>query len=220
MLANRPTDTPDPELDRSRHPRSHRVWMVLAGLAVVALGIVAAWALVGSVRPHLYAGTVIQGNEPAGSMDGLVFGNGDPVDLVAYNGELVLVYFGYANCPDICPTTLSTVALAMESLEDDLSARTNLIMVSVDPQRDSLDYLRTYTEYFYPTFRGATGSVVNVETVATRYGVFYELGEGEDYTVDHTASLMGIGPSGALQIVWAPDVQAEQLADDIVAILR
>ncbi|MFW2380330.1 MAG: SCO family protein [Acidimicrobiales bacterium] len=207
--------TPTPSPSR-RRTRARQLALLLGAIVVgIALGIFA----LRTFRPHLYAGTVLQGDTPAPSMSGLTLSNGEPVDLATFDGELVLVYFGYANCPDICPTTLSTAAKAVESLDEDDQDRTQLLMVSVDPERDSLEYLGTYTSFFHPRFMGATGAVDDVDRVASQYGIFYQFGEGEDYTVDHTASLMGIDPDGVLRILWSPEVTSEQLAADISQLL-
>ncbi len=200
-------------------PRRRRYRQLGLLLGAVIIGVVLALTLLRTVRPHLYAGTVLQGDTPAPSMNGLMLSGGVPVDLAAFDDEFVMVYFGYANCPDVCPTTLSTAARAVESLSQDQKDRTRLLMVSVDPERDSLEYLETYTSFFHPSFLGATGAVDDVDTVTSQYGVFYQLGEGDDYTVDHTASLMGIDPDGVLRIVWSAEVTSEQLAADIAELL-
>ncbi len=211
----------NPSNDPARVPSRRRRWRRL-GVPLVAavVGVLLALLALQAFRPHLYAGTVLQGDVPAPSMDGLTLSNGEPVDLGAFEDEFLMVYFGYANCPDICPTTLSTAAKAVESLSEDKQERTQLLMVSVDPNRDSLDYLGTYTSFFHPSFLGATGTLEDLDTVASQYGIFYQLGDGEDYTVDHTASLMGIGTDGVLRIVWPPEITSEQLAADIAQLLR
>jgi protein SCO1/2 len=210
----------NPTIDPVRVQRRRRRWLrLLLLLASVIVGVIVALATIQSLRPHLYAGTVLQGDTPAPSMDGLMLSSGGSVDLAAYQNEFLMVYFGYANCPDICPTTLSTAAKAVESLPEDQRKRTQLLMVSIDPGRDSLDYLGTYTSFFHPSFVGATGPVEAVDVVASQYGIFYQFGDGEDYTVDHTASLMGIDPDGVLRILWPPEVTSEQLAADIAQLL-
>jgi protein SCO1/2 len=214
-------DTDDqPEQPPPISARSRR-WITAGALLVVvaALGFLVAKVAVSALSPHLYAGTVLQGDDPAPSMEGLVFTDGAPVDLGAFGGEVLLVYFGYTNCPDVCPTTLATAARAVAGLDPEDRERTRLLMVSVDPARDGPDYLQTYMEFFDPSFLGATGDVDALDVVTSQYGVYYQLGKGEDYTVDHTASIMGIGTDGALRIIWPPDVTAEALTGDIAELL-
>ncbi len=209
--------TPNIEPNRARR-RSGRM-RVLAVVAAVVVGIAFAFLAIRAVRPHLYAGTVLQGDAPAPALEGLVRADGSSVDLADYEGDVLMVFFGYANCPDVCPTTMATAAQAMDSLSAEDRDRTRLLMVSVDPSRDTPEYLETFTSFFHPNFSGATGPVEAIDSAASQYGIFYQLGEGEDYTVDHTASLMGIAPDGVLRIVWPPEVTAEQLAGDIAELL-
>ena len=196
--------------------------ITFAVVLAVGAGVVVSRTAVSAFRPHLYAGTVLQGGTPAPPMDGIHLASGEEVDMNSWGGDVVLVYFGYTHCPDVCPTTLSTAAQAITDLSDKNQERTQLLMVSVDPARDTSDSLQEYVEFFDPDFLGATGDVSDIDRVASQYGVFYELGEGtidEGYTVDHTATLMGIGPDGELRIVWPPDATADQMSSDIKELL-
>ena len=142
--------------------------------------------------------------------------------MADYDGDVVILYFGYTNCPDVCPTTLSTVARAKAGLSADDQERTHLVMVSVDPERDSIDDLQSYVEFFDSDFLGVGGAADDIHTAATRYGIYYVL-NGDDveagYTVDHTANLLAVGPDGALRVIWAPDVTSDDLAADIDELL-
>jgi protein SCO1/2 len=202
--------------------RNRRLRTAVFVVAGVGLGLVVAIALVGRFRPHLYAGTVLQGDEPAPALDGLAYADGTPVDLGAYDGEVVLVFFGYTNCPDVCPTTLADAAGAVERLGTADAARTNLIMVSVDPARDDLATLDEYVAFFDAGFRGAGGTTEAIDRAASAYGVFYRLDEPDasgDYLVDHTGTLMGVGPDGAVRVIWGPGIGPDALAADIEALL-
>ena len=191
-------------------------------LAVVAAGLIAALWAASLFRPHLYAGTVLQGDEPAPSLAELAYADGTPVDLAALDGDVVLVFFGYTNCPDICPTTLADAAAAIDQLDDGEAERVHVIMVSVDPERDGTTTLQDYVGFFDPTFQGAAGTTEAIDRAASAYGVFYQLGEPEadgDYLVDHTGTLMGIGPDGAIRVVWSSGVGPDALAADLDALL-
>jgi len=196
--------------------------VVLVGAAVIA-GLVAARLLVPRLSPHLYSGTVLQQSEAAPPMDGLSFASGESVDLAAFDGDVALVFFGYTNCPDVCPMTLSTVSRALEQMDPDRRQRVHMMMVSVDPDRDGLPSLQEYVGFFNPEFRGIGGPREAIDRAATLYGVYYELdrvdADDDSYLVDHTASLMGIGPDGALRVIWATDVTAEALAADLEELL-
>lgn len=215
--------TPDPHTDstddqparRSRWPR--RVTIVVVVALVVGVG---AWLALGWVQPHPYSGTVMQAPSAAPSMDGLLLSNGTPVDLAAYEGDLLLVYFGYTACPDVCPTTLAQIASARRQLGDDAD-RVRLLLVTIDPERDSLDGLGDYVEAFDPTFEAAGGDLDDIQRVAAQYGIYFAKGDplGDGYAMDHTATVMGIDPDGHLRIVWAPPLDVDRLADDLAALL-
>ncbi len=121
---------------------------VVAGLAVVVLVVPRLWS---AATPHLYAGTVLQQSTPAPSLDDLVFGDGSTVDLTAFDDEVVMLFFGYTSCPDVCPTTLSVASQAMAKLADDEAERVRLIMVSVDPERDDPADVQNYAGFFHPS---------------------------------------------------------------------
>lgn len=217
-----PSATPPTGPPPARSKRRRLLAVAVAGVAVAGVAFLIARLLFGSVTPHFYAGTVLQGATPAAPMDGLVYANGDPVDLADFEDDVVLVYFGYTNCPDICPTLLSAAGFAIDGLSESERERVHLLMVSVDPERDDLASLQEYVEFFHPSFAGVGGDVVDIDRVASLYGVFYSLGEGtaeEGYLVDHTATLAGIAPDGSLRIVWPPNVTAEDLNADMKELL-
>ncbi len=180
-------------------------------------------ALAGSVSPHLYSGTALQDSSPAPELDELEYEDGSAVDLSANLGDVTLLYFGFTNCPDICPTALSDASTALQGLSDDQRERVNLVMVTVDPARDVQPDLQRYVEFFDPTFTSASGSREAIDRAAAKYGVFYELGEGtieSGYNVDHTATMLGIDTTGSLRVVWPPTITPNQLRDDIEELLK
>ncbi len=222
-----PPPPTDPVTGESRRPRRLAVSPLMIGAvaAAVVAGILVARLLVTAFTPHLYVGTVLQGDTPAPDMGGLTFTRtGRPVDPAAFDDDVVLVFFGYTNCPDVCPATMALAAQAVGGLDGDDRARTEVWMVSVDPERDDAASLQTYVEFFDPAFEGVTGPTESIGRVTTNYGVYYQVdptaAEGaDDYLVDHTASLFGIGPDGGLRIVWPPTVTADQLRTDIEELL-
>lgn len=196
---------------------------ILAGLLVV---FVVGPRVLGAATPHLYAGTVLQQSTPAPPLDDLQLGDGSPVDLSAFSGDVVMVFFGYTSCPDVCPTTLSVAAQAVDELEGTDAERVRLIMVSVDAERDDPALVQEYAQFFHPAFLGAGGEADDLLNAATRYGIFYDIGDAEDparpdeYFVDHTSTLMAIDPGGALRVVWAPDATADEIRGDLTALLQ
>lgn len=171
--------------------------------------------------PHSYAGTTFSGQVAAAPLDGLLFDDGQPATLAPFEGDVVMIYFGYTYCPDVCPTTLNTAARAIEDLGD-AGDDVHLIMVTVDPERDGLAELGEYVRFFHPGFLGAGGEVDAIDEVAAQYGVFYQLEEADEdgtYDVNHTASLFGIDRDGNLIVVWPPTVERDDLRADLEELL-
>jgi len=142
--------------------------------------------------------------KPAGQPLGGDFALDSPngkLSLKDYRGKVVLVYFGYTFCPDVCPTSLATMAEAMAALKPDESPRVSGIFISVDPERDTMEILKAYAPFFHPSIAGATGTPEQVAEVARRYGVSYmkqKSVDGRPYTVDHSSYTYVIAPDGRL----------------------
>ena len=172
-------------------------------------------------RPHTFHGTVIQSPSPSFNFK-LSGANGD-VSLNDYRGKLVLIYFGYTFCPDICPATLANVGQALRSLSEKQANDVQLIMISLDPERDTPEKLAEYMNHFYPTFIGITGSDEQLAEVTSLYGIFYQKSPGktaETYLIDHTATLLVIDREGYLKLVFPFGVTVDEIADDLKYMLR
>jgi protein SCO1 len=198
---------------------NRRRWPLVVG--VIGVVIAASILLFSWLRPHTYTGFVLQSPTPAPSMTGLFDHTGAPVDLEAYRGDVVLVYFGYTHCPDVCPTTLATAAKAIEQLGR-RGERVHLLMVTVDPERDTAAYLADYVTFFDARFLGVWGDPDDIAATATLYSVYYQKGEGTvetGYVVDHTATLMAIDPDGFIRVLYTPEHTADQLAVDLEELL-
>lgn len=125
-----------------------------------------------------------------------------PVDLVNLRGQVVLIYFGYTWCPDICPTNLVMIASALKSLQSEELARVQVLFVSVDPERDDVQRLAQYAAYFHPKILGVTGAPEALANIAARYGASFHKVEQPDsamgYAVDHSAETYVLGQDGRL----------------------
>ncbi len=193
-------------------------WVFIIGL-VAGLAIVAFIALP-RLTPHTFYGTLLQSPDKAPGFE-LQTASG-PISLEDLEGKIVLLYFGYTFCPDVCPATLAEVSGAMDKLgrkADDVQ----LIMISVDPGRDTPEMLRDYVTHFHPSFLGATGTEEEIAQIATLYGVFYEKHEGTEatgYLVDHTATVMVIDEEGHLKLVFPFGAPAEEIAEDLEYIMN
>jgi len=133
-----------------------------------------------------------------------------------FRGRFMLVYFGYTNCPDVCPTTLATIAKAMDELGPE-AARIAPLFVTVDPARDTPKALRDYLSAFGPRFIGLTGSPAAVGKVAREYRVFFrkEPGAPGSYAVDHSSTIYLMGPGGVFVTNYDESVGPDGLARDL-----
>ncbi|MES9899669.1 MAG: SCO family protein [Sedimenticola sp.] len=129
-----------------------------------------------------------------------------PVSLKDLHGKVVLLYFGYTKCPDVCPTSLSFMTQALNEMTDDELAKVQGVFVSVDPKRDTVESLKEYVEYFHPNLVGITGTEQEVAEVAALYGAkYYEValeGSAFGYSVNHSAVTYLITPQGDLRFIF------------------
>lgn len=117
-----------------------------------------------------------------------------------FKGKVVALYFGYTFCPDVCPTSLSSLSQALNSFDNSKIDNFVGIFVSVDPQRDKLPNLKEYTQYFHKNFIGATSNKENIDDIVKRYGSYYEKvalkNSAMDYSVAHTSYIYIFDKSG------------------------
>lgn len=149
----------------------------------------------------------------------LIADNGGVLDRSALQGGWTLVFLGFTHCPDICPTTLLTLAQSRKQMRDDV--RLQVLLVSVDPERDTPEVLAEYVRHFDTQFAGATGERDAIERFAAQLGgVFIRtpLAQG-GYTVDHTAALFLLDPQVRLAAVFSAPHDAAVLARDLQRIV-
>ncbi|MCI4410397.1 MAG: SCO family protein [Thiotrichales bacterium] len=145
---------------------------------------------------------VLISNEAPTGGDFTLTGPQGVVSLHDFSGKVVLLYFGYTTCPDICPTNLGNLAEAMHLLTPEEQNQVQVLMITVDPERDTQEKLATYLPYFDKHFIGLTGTPEQIAEVARRYGAVYQkaaIGEGAlGYAVDHSAFTYLINQQGKL----------------------
>ena len=148
--------------------------------------------------------------------------DGKPRTLADFRGKAVVLFFGYTHCPDICPTTLVDMAEVMKKLGAD-AARVQVLFVTVDPERDTPEVLSKYVPAFDPGFLGLRGDAAATQRVAQEFKIFYEKRPGStpsSYTVDHSAQSYVIDPQGRLRLFVRYERIAQDLADDLRALLN
>jgi len=143
-----------------------------------------------------------------------------PVSLSDYKGKVVVLYFGYAYCPDVCPTSLGLLSQALGKLKPEELSNVQALFISVDPERDTVEKLKKYAEAFHSNIKGVTGSPIDIADVTSRYGASYMKVEIPNsalgYAVDHSSKYYLINRNGKLNKL----VDHGTSPNNIVAALR
>ncbi|HKJ25554.1 MAG TPA: SCO family protein [Myxococcota bacterium] len=214
-----------PQAEQSRRIR----WALrIAGAAVVVLGL---W-FVSEVRRSLPpqapevgpAATVLPVPKPLPTFT-LTDDAGEPFTRERLEGHWSFLFFGYASCPSICPITMATLRDLRHELVtgspplDDAQ----VVLVSIDPDRDDPATLHHYVHYFDPTFVGATGEPAEIDRLTRALGVFHQRtpgGSDDDYDFDHSASVLLVDPDASLHAVFSPPIDPAAAAEAFRAIRK
>ncbi len=147
--------------------------------------------------------------------------NGRVRTLADFKGKAVAIFFGYTHCPDVCPTTLSDFARALETLGP-LADRVQVIFVTVDPQRDTPELLKAFVPAFNPGFLGMYGDEATLKQLAKEYKVVYQktsVKAADDYLIDHSAGTYVYDPEGRLRLHVPYGSGPEAIAQDLKTLL-
>ncbi|QJE72024.1 SCO family protein [Aerophototrophica crusticola] len=199
--------------------RARLIRILIASLLGLALAAVVAWWTV--QQDQRRGGTTAGLSVPAVSIGGpfnLVDHTGRPVTNESFAGKYRLVFFGFTNCPDICPTELQVMGAALGELGAD-AARVQPLFVTVDPERDTPQALAEYVALYHPGILGLTGSPSQVDAVVKSYRAHYakvQQGAGAgDYTMDHSTYTYLMGPQGEFLTVFARGTPPAEMAQAI-----
>jgi protein SCO1/2 len=177
-------------------------------------------ALPGSAGKPVFKAVDITGAEYARSLS-LQDPDGRTRTLGEFKGKVVVVFFGYTQCPDVCPATMAELAEVKRSLGAD-GARVQGIFVTVDPERDSAELLKAYTANFGPDIVGLRGTPEQTSAAAKEFKVFFNKVPGKtdtSYTVDHTAGSYVFDAKGRVRLFTRYGTGAQALADDLKVLL-
>ena len=135
--------------------------------------------------------------------------------LQEFRGQVVLIFFGFTQCPDVCPTALARAADALGRLGTD-AQRIQVIFVTIDPERDAPAMLREYTRAFHPSFLGLSGDLATTASLAREFRIFYQkVPTGGSHTMDHTAITYAFDPQGRLRLAIRHEQTAASVAADV-----
>jgi protein SCO1/2 len=181
--------------------------LMLFGLAVAIAALVAVFLLLVKPRLGSYTPYGTQLLSPRAAFDFSLTGpEGQPVGLADFKGKAVYVFFGFVNCPDVCPTTLQELGKVYKALNPAEQSRVQVVLITADPERDTPQRLAQYVKAFSPSFLGLGGSLKDIATTAQGYGVFFEKNQiksPSEYNVAHTASVFLIDPAGNLNLIYS-----------------
>ena len=161
------------------------------------------------------SGTKIGAGWALTGMDGKNYTSSD------FSGKVQLVFFGFTQCPDICPTTLAELAEVMRILGDQAN-RVQVLLITVDPERDTPEVLRAYVSGFNPSFLGLTGTPAQIKQVAASFKAYYAKAPAAKggYTMDHSSSFYLIDPKGEARVLVSNNAGSAALVHDIKLLLK
>jgi protein SCO1/2 len=195
-------------------PRSSPLFWSITTCSLLALGSLLAACDSGPK----FKSTDITGVDYGKALD-LTDHNGKPRQLQDFRGKAVVLFFGFTHCPDVCPTTLAEISQALKQLGPD-AERVQVVLVTVDPERDTREALAKYVTAFDPRFLGMYGDMEATRRVAKDFKIYFEKRKtGDTYSVDHSGQSYVIDPQGRLRLLVRHDRIARDLPADLKAIL-
>ncbi|MBV6452569.1 MAG: hypothetical protein MHPDNHAH_03327 [Anaerolineales bacterium] len=174
-------------------------------------------------KPNVPLGTTYGEPYPPAMGFTLTRADGSVFNLSDYRGSLVLLFFGYTSCPDVCPTTLAELNLALEGLRPADAAQVTVLFVTVDPARDTPERVQTYVNNFNSDFIGLSGTEEELTPIWNGYGIYRAIPEtasSAGYLVDHTARVTLIDRQGNLRVSFPYDAPVADIVHDLKLMLR
>lgn len=197
--------------------RAMALWLAAAFLGLASL-LAGCEPTPGSEKSTSFKGIDITG-AAYGRQFALTDFNGLPRKLADYHGKVVMLYFGFVQCPDVCPTALTRASVVMQQLGAD-AGRVQLLFVTVDPERDTPALLRDYMAAFDPSFVALFGDAAQTRAVADEFRVYYKkIPTGSTYTMDHTALTYLFDSQGRIRVVLRHAQTADDYAADVKKLL-
>lgn len=204
-------------------PITARRWQIfglafLGGLILIGGLALVTWML--APRQVQFHGTVVDSTRPAPDFT-LTTAGGRRVSLSDFRGKVVLLFFGFRFCPDICPTTLYEMKQMMQALGPD-AERVQVLMVTIDPERDTPDLMQEHVSRYDPRFIGLSGTPDEIAAVATPFGIYYAREPGStntEYLMTHTASITAVDKNGYVRVIFPFGISSADLAADVKALL-
>jgi protein SCO1/2 len=194
------------------------------GLALAVILLLGGLFLAVSAGSGQVFATTLTPHRPLSTLNSPLITADGETSLAALRGNIVVLYLGYTNCPDVCPTTLAGLKNAIAKLNAEQAEQVKVVFVTVDPQRDTPDRLKGYAGAFNPGFIGANAvDKQTLDTLVREVGAFYQFGvvdENGYYPVDHSTSTIVLDREGQLMAYWQYGTDPSQIASDLKQFLR
>lgn len=190
--------------------------------SLLLIGVVALWTFLFG-KPASFRGTTYTEPYPPAPAFTLARDDGTSFQLSEMRGKIVLLFFGYTSCPDVCPTTLAELNQTLGKLKAGDANRVQVVFVTVDPERDTPERIQGYVNHFNESFIGLSGTEEELTKVWRNYGVYREIVDGSSasgYIVNHTARVTMIDANGALRVSYGFDTPVDDIVHDLNLILR
>ena len=144
---------------------------------------------------------------------------GKSTNIEDFSGKVVAVFFGFTHCPDVCPTTMYELKAIKDALGSD-GDMLQVVFVSLDPERDSIELLEKFIPSFDSSFIGLTGKAADIKKIAGQYKIYYQkVGGDENYTIDHSSAIYLIDKKGSIRIRHPYGSSQEMIVNDIKSLL-
>lgn len=170
---------------------------------------------------HQFHYTDIAGANFARDFD-LISQNGERVTLSSFQGKIAIIFFGFTNCPDVCPTTLLEFSRTHELLGAK-SDQIQVLFVTVDPERDTPERLKTYMQAFHPSFLALSGSIDQINAVTKEFKIIHQKVKGSSegvYSIDHSAGSYVFDKNGRVRLFVPYGAEPQKLAEDILQLIE
>ena len=196
--------------------RDRRMTMKIMAVGLLFVGLLVVILINSADRPVAGAG----GSDGKLGGDFTLSSAGGPVSLEDYRGKVVVLYFGFLNCPEVCPTSMAMIRKALDKMNFLELDQVQPILISVDPKRDDVYQLKQFSDYFHPKIIGVTGTPEEIEAVSRDYGAYFKITQSEtpdsEYAFEHTSRYYIINQDG--QLVDA--MRHSTTANELVARIR
>ncbi|MFN8446851.1 MAG: SCO family protein [Caldilineaceae bacterium] len=207
------------QLQRPKNRSRTLLIVIVLGIGVIAIRWVLGYPL---ISLSSFNGRLVE--PPVTGVDfALTATTGKPMALHEFRNRVTLIYFGYTFCPDVCPTTLAKLAGVLRQLTPDERDSIQVLMVTVDPQRDTQEKLKEYLAHFDPSFIGFTGSDDQIAKAAAAFNITYTKHAGSvesGYLVDHTASVAVVDQEGTWRLIFPYELGRDLILADLTHLLR